>query len=612
MNNKSRGIFMQAVILAAGMGKRLKELTKENTKCMVEVNGVSLIERLLRILDKKELSKIVIVIGYCGKRLEEHIVKLNIHTPIIYIDNKIFDKTNNIYSLSLAKDYLETEDTLLFESDLIFEESIIDRLVADERENLAVVAKYESWMDGTCLELDSNDNITNFIPGKILNFLDKTRYYKTVNIYKFSKRFAREVYVPFLEAYRKAKGENEYYESVIKLIAMLGTDDLKAMRLSSEVWYEIDDIQDLDIAESLFAENAEIKYKMIMSRYGGFWRYPRLLDFCYLVNPYFPNSRMIQEIESNIDTLIRTYPSGARINNLLASRDFSVKQNRMVVGNGAAELIKTLLDVKKFEKLGIIRPTFEEYPNRINDDNIVTFVSDDSQYRYTEVDLIQFFDDKEIDSLILINPDNPSGNYLTNTGVRSLLSWARERNISIVVDESFSDFVSIESYNSLFDNQLLDDYQNLFVIKSISKSYGVPGIRLGVLASSDVKTVEEIRKTLPIWNINSVAEFFMQIYVKYEKDYINSLLLITDARKKMYEKLRHIKYLNCFPSEANYIMCEIKGCRAIDLAAFLIEKNVLIKDLTEKIKDGKQYIRLAVRNEEENDVLISLLAEYEQ
>ena len=157
---------MQAVILAAGMGKRLKALTKNNTKCMVEVNGVSLISRMLSQIEKKHLSRIVIVVGYEGQKLIDYIASLNINTPIVYVNNPIYDKTNNIYSLALAKEYLLEEDTLLFESDLIFEESVIDQLLDDPRDTLALVDKYESWMDGTCVKLGSDDSIEAFIPGK--------------------------------------------------------------------------------------------------------------------------------------------------------------------------------------------------------------------------------------------------------------------------------------------------------------------------------------------------------------------------------------------------------------------------------------------------------------
>lgn len=365
---------MQAIILAAGMGKRLHELTKNNTKCMVKVNGVPLIERTLKILDKKKLSRIVIVVGYKKQGLIEFAQNLDVRTPVVFVENDDFDKTNNIYSLLLAKKYLQKEDTLLLESDIIFEEAAIDLLLDDPRSTLALVDKFASWMDGTCLEIDAEDSIVEFIPGKYLRFEEKENYYKTVNIYKFGKAFASDVYVPFLEAYFKAMGVNEYYESVIKLIAMLEHCEMKAKRLTGQKWYEIDDIQDLDIASSIFEESMEKKYELITSRYGGYWRYPTLLDFCYLVNPYFPTEKMMRELKSNFELLLQQYPSGMQVNSLLAAKNFGINQEHIVIGNGAAELIKYFMETLD-GTLGIITPTFEEYRHRYTG-NIIEFAID--------------------------------------------------------------------------------------------------------------------------------------------------------------------------------------------------------------------------------------------
>ena len=161
---------MQAIILAAGMGRRLKTLTEHNTKCMVEVNGVTLIERMLRQLEAVHLSRIVIVVGYQGKKLIDFVNSLNIQTPVVYVNNPIFDKTNNIYSLALVKDRLCQEDTLLLESDIIFEDSVLETILCDSRDTLALVDKYESWMDGTCVKLGEDDSIQAFVPGKQLKF----------------------------------------------------------------------------------------------------------------------------------------------------------------------------------------------------------------------------------------------------------------------------------------------------------------------------------------------------------------------------------------------------------------------------------------------------------
>ena len=604
---------MQAMILAAGMGKRLKHLTENNTKCMVKVNGVSMIERALKILDKKQFSRIVIVVGYEGKKLIDFIAELEINTAIEYVWNPDYEKTNNIYSLSLAKKYLCQEDTILLESDLVFEEKVIDMLLEDERQSLALVDKFESWMDGSCMVIDTDDRILDFIPGKYFDFAEKEKYYKTVNIYKFSAGFSENVYVPFLEAYEKAMGENEYYESVIKLIAMLDTNEIRVKRLTGQKWYEIDDMQDLDIAESMFETDAKARYRKLMCRYGGFWRYPHLIDYCYLVNPYFPPQRMKMELISSFEKLLTQYPSGQEVDSIIAANVFGVKNEYIVLGNGAAESIKALLDILH-GKMGIIMPTFQEYANRYSGEKVV-YYPENKDFHYGAEELMEFFEDKEISILVLINPDNPSGNYIPIKEMIKIIKWSEKKNIKVIVDESFIDFVETEEISeseivTLIEDNILEKYPDLYVIKSISKSYGVPGIRLGILASADMNLLNKVRKELPIWNINSYGEFFMQIINKYKKVYAESLTEFRKARSQMIERLTQISFLRIIPTQANYVMCEVVNGTSEELCVQMFEKGFLIKDLTAKVADGKQYIRLAIRKFEENEKLIRNLETY--
>lgn len=599
---------MQAIILAAGMGKRLKELTRNNTKCMIKVNGVTLIDRMLHQIQNQNVSRIVIVAGYEREKLKDYISTLGIKTPIVYIDNPIYDKTNNIYSLSLASDYLCQEDTLLFESDLIFEDAVLDVLVNDPRPTLALVDKYESWMDGTCVKIDENDNISAFVPGKKFKFNEIKDYYKTVNIYKFSKEFSESHYVPFLKAYEKALGENEYYEQVLRVITMLDNPGIKVKRLDGQRWYEIDDIQDLDIAESNFAPDEDERVSLLQGRYGGYWRYPKLLDFCYLVNPYFPPDKMKDELRANFDTLLTQYPSGMRVNSLLAAKNFGVHQENILVGNGAAELIKSLMGYLH-GKVGFIRPTFEEYPNRYDRCNSVDFIPDNRDYSYTADDIMMYFSDKDIQNLILINPDNPSGNYIPKKDLLRLVDWAGKNKIRLIIDESFADF-SDEIDNTMIEQEILSNNEHLFVMKSISKSYGVPGLRLGVLASGDSETISRMKKDVAIWNINSFGEFYMQIAEKYNKDYAKALVKIRAERARFQSELARIKGIRVIPSQANFIMVELdeKISPKELLKKLLIRHNLLIKELTTKT-NGRNYLRLAVRDTHDNDVLLDALKE---
>lgn len=601
---------MQAIILAAGMGKRLGELTKNNTKCMVEVDGVRLIERALRILDRKNLNRIILVVGYQHENLMAFVNSLGIQTQIGFIINEVYDKSNNIFSLSLAKEQMIEDDTLLLESDLIFEERLIDMLLEDKRDSLALVDKFESWMDGTCIVVDQDDNITDFIPGKLLQYREKEQYYKTVNIYKFGADFSKNVYVPFLETYAKVMGNNGYYEAVIKLILLLDKNTMKAKRLQGELWYEIDDIQDLDIAQTLFIEDDMQRYQYLMKRYGGYWRFPHLQDYCYLVNPYFPTRRMQEEMESNFDILMRQYPSGMEVNSLLAAKCFQLHEDHVVLGNGAAELIKCLLE-ELHGTLGVIRPTFEEYANRWASECVVYDCAQDD-FTYNAQQLITFFSEHPVDTLVLINPDNPSGYYMGQSEIVDLLQWCKEENKNLIVDESFLDFADEENA-SLLSESILSENPNLYVVKSISKSYGVPGLRLGILASGNADMIGCLKKRVSIWNINSMAEFFMQILDKYKVDYEGSLQEIKTERKSFFEDLRQIKSLKVYPSQANYFMCELlDGHTSEELEGRLLKKNILIKDLTGKIKNGRQYIRIAIRISDENRHLVELLKEVMQ
>ena len=600
---------MQAIILAAGMGRRLGEFTADNTKCMLEVNGVRLIDRMLNQLDVLNLDRIVIVTGYEGEKLRNYINTKYPDKSIIFVDNPIYDKTNNIYSLWLARGYMAEEDTLLLESDLIFDDTILSAALNAEYPNVALVAKYQTWMDGTMVRIDDENNIVNFIPKKAFKYEDVPYYYKTVNVYRLSKEFCRNHYLPFLEAYIKVLGENEYYEQVLRVITLIDTANIKALPVGNAPWYEIDDVQDLRIAETIFATPEE-KLKKLQHSFGGYWRYPGLLDFCYLVNPYFPRKRMIDEMKANFEPLLRDYPSGMGVNSLLAGKYFGIRQKYVVVGNGAAELIKSLMESHE-GKLGVIYPTFEEYPNRHNPESLVIFQPHNYDFSYTAEDLMEFFENKSIRSLLIVNPDNPSGNFIPYSDILRLAEWAEHNGIRLIIDESFVDFSDGGFDNTLLKNETLEDYPTLCVMKSISKSYGVPGLRLGVLASADEGLISRMKKDVAIWNINSFAEFYMQIYGKYEKDYARACDKFREERDIFFRELSKIHSLRTIPSQANYFLCELNDhISAHKLALKLVtEYDILIKDCTSKkgFPPGKQYIRIAIRNRQDNQMLFKAL-----
>lgn len=593
------------------MGKRLGEYTRNNTKCMVEVNGTRLIDRMIKQLAPLGLDRLVMVVGYHGRELREYLGNERYGLRIEYVENPVYDRTNNIYSLALAKEWLRADDTILLESDLIFDDTMLSLLLDNPQPNLALVAKYESWMDGTMVRIDEDLNIVNFVPKAAFRYEETSDYYKTVNIYKFSREFLNDKYIPFLDAYMKALGNNEYYENVLRIITFLGGGDLKALPVGNVKWYEIDDKQDLDIAEAIFADEDHILRKYY-GRYGGFWRFPAMLDFCYLVNPYFSSSRIIEEMQAFFPTLIAEYPSGMKVNTLLASKCWGVAEKYIVPGNGAAELIKALMEILP-GTLGIVRPTFEEYPNRRDRDTLVTYTPDNPDFSYGADDLIDFFSRNRADTIMLINPDNPSGNFIPKADVLRLAGWCADNGVRLVVDESFVDFSEGWRDNSLLHDDILEAYPTMAVMKSISKSYGVPGIRLGILCSADEALIARIKKMVSIWNINSFAEYFMQIFTKYEKDYFRACDKFIAERNDFEKRLREIPFLRVIPSQANYFLCEVKApLTAREIVIDTLKRHdILLRDCSDKVGlNGGQFLRIAVRDHADNSHLIEAFKQF--
>ena len=605
---------MQALMLAAGMGKRLGKYTQGNTKCMLKIQGKTLIERAIEACLDAGIKKFILVIGYKGDNLKKYLLEECTNPKIKkmkleFIDNDVYDKTNNIFSLYLGKDKLMEDDTILLESDLIYDYDLIKRLVKNKEPNLVSVAKYEQWMDGTVIKIGSNNTVSEFIEKKNFDFNELDKYYKTVNVYKLSKDFSKKEFIPFLDAYIKAYGENEYYELVLKIIAHLSRSRLKALDVSDITWYEIDDAQDLDIANCLFSSGEE-KLKNYQKRYGGYWRFRNLLDYCYLVNPYYPPSYMIDKMNCSTKDLIMQYPSGQYIEGINMGRLLNdTDEKYLVVGNGAAELINTLGRFLK-GKMYVSKSVFNEYQRCFENCKLNIYDMKENDFKFDLEEIKKNI--PKNDTICIVNPDNPTGSFIKYKDMIEILDICKKKKTLVIFDESFIDFANTKDRYTLINNELLDKYNNLIVIKSISKSYGIPGVRLGVLATSNEEILTNVKKYISIWNINSFAEYYLQICTLYKKDYIRACDKIVEAREEFIKDLKTIKGIKVYNSEANYILCDLKKYNSTELAIKLLENdNIFIKDLrTKKAFKDMNYVRLAVRTKEENKKLVSSLKKY--
>jgi histidinol-phosphate/aromatic aminotransferase/cobyric acid decarboxylase-like protein len=317
---------------------------------------------------------------------------------------------------------------------------------------------------------------------------------------------------------------------------------------------------------------------------------------------------MVEELKFKFDALLSSYPSGIEVNSLIAGKYFGLKKEHVCPGNGAAELIRSLMRAVRGDA-GIVYPTFEEYPNRAGKSKIVPYYPKGRDFAYTGRDLADYFGRFGVEAVILVNPGNPTGFLLKRGEVLELAAWARRRGIKLIVDESFIDFCDAPEEQTLLTEEILRQYPNLVVIKSISKSFGVPGLRLGIAASADEDLISFLKSDVAIWNINSFAECFLQIFEKYKKDYAKALEQFRLTRKEFVGKLRHVPNLRVLPTQANFVLCEVLGgCRAERLAETLLcGHNILIKDLSGKKGLSGEYIRLAIRTREENSRLAAAL-----
>ena len=240
------------VILAAGRGSRLKELSLEQPKPMIEVNHVTIISNLVAHLISAGIDRIVITIGYKAEKLKNHLLHFSDQVELIFIENPIYDKTNNIYTLWLAKEYLQ-EGFYLFEADVFLEESILMDFLKLKEDDCMLVDKFTPNMNGTVVDFDENKNVLGMYL-KVNQTGDFTfeNKFKTVNFYKISKKLTQSFFLEKLDYHIEHKDTGSYYELIIKEELEQGWSFF-AYETGNRKWYEIDTQEDLDNAQKLFS-----------------------------------------------------------------------------------------------------------------------------------------------------------------------------------------------------------------------------------------------------------------------------------------------------------------------------------------------------------------------
>ena len=590
---------MQALILAAGFGRRMQPLTNSRHKTLLPISGGTIIDRILAGLEARAISPVTIVTGYRADELQAHVAEHFGSLDIRYVHNSDFETTNNIHSMALAFEQMDlSEDVVLIESDLIFEPRVLDRLLNSPHENVALLDRYRSGMDGTVVTLGDDGLVTQVIPPALqssdFSFNDK---YKTLNIYRFGAAFCKDYLGKLLTYYTRSFDKNCYYELILGILIYMQQAEIHGEVLDGEQWAEVDDPNDLQVAEFTF--NKAARYDALTNGWGGNWNND-VLDFAFIRNMYFPTPAMLSELRLNLPELLHNYGSRQEIldEKLAWAMQWPVRLVHALAG--ASQSYPWLRSWFAGRRVLIPEPTFGEYSRMFPD---AARYRDHPGLSFSTLEVAA----QDADVVIVVNPNNPTGTLLGTERIADLAR--RNPGKTFVVDESFIDFSDEPSIVGHVEEDGLD---NVLVLKSLSKSLGVPGLRLGALLTGDAEISAAIRHETPIWSLSSVAENFLEVMLKHRPALEQSFARTADDREEFRRLLQECSLVDTvFPSGGDFVLVrlDVDAAGADARARRLVQEDaILVKDVSRKMGDGAGYWRLAVRRPEDHKRLLQTLS----
>ncbi|HVH44157.1 MAG TPA: aminotransferase class I/II-fold pyridoxal phosphate-dependent enzyme [Labilithrix sp.] len=589
---------MEALILAAGIGRRMWPLSRDTHKCLLRVGGETILGRMLRGLVEVGIEKVAIVTGYRADEIESYAREHFPEIAFTFVRNERYETTNNIYSMHLALEALDLEDdVLLIESDLVVAPGVLAKAMDNRHDNVALVSPHVIGLDGTVVELDASTRIKSVVtPSMQSSDFEFSGTYKTLNIYKFSRELCRTTLRQLLRFYVESIDANAYYELVLGILIYLKQVDVHGVVVDPYTWAEIDDPNDLHGAEWVF--NPPRRRAMLDAAWGGMWTVP-VVDFAFLRNMYFPTPAVLSELRRNLPDLLASYGSTQSIVDAKLSYFLGCDPAHVVALNGASQCFPLLGAYFGDRRVLLPEPTFGEYRR--------VFPRADAY-----VDACSIAVDalaaraKEYDLVVVVNPNNPTG---TTVPTSALLELVRaERRTTWLVDESFLLFSGEESLVTAIAKDP-GAYEHVIVLQSLSKTLGVPGARLGFLFNTGV-WANKTREQLPVWNMNSVAENLLEIIVKHRPELASSLQRSAADRVHLARTLRELRGVErVVAGGGNFVLVELalSSEETARLADRLAKEGIYVKDVSAKMKSGRGWLRLAVRTPSDHERLARAL-----
>ncbi|MFC2038705.1 aminotransferase class I/II-fold pyridoxal phosphate-dependent enzyme [Chloroflexota bacterium] len=596
----------KAIILAAGIGSRMGPSTEHIPKCLTPINGVPILTNMLIQLSDVGTEETVIVVGHLKEVIYETIGASFNGMKITYVESDRYTTTNNIYSLWLAREHLN-EDVLLLESDVFFERSLLDHIFENENRNVAAVARHQSWMSGTVVSLDKDGNIQALLETQHQGpRFDYSKVFKTVNIYLLRREFLTDLFVSRLEAFINVGDVNQYYEVILHSLAYSRQHSMTTLICDDIKWAEVDCENDRKFAEYLFA-SPEKRYEIVEKEYGSYWQYG-FTDHTYLYNLYFPPEGVFVHMRNHIHDLIESYPTGQDALCSLVGYAINQPGERIVVGNGASEIIK-IISGYLCNQLIIPEPSFNEYANSTPEGKVTGFALKPPLF---QLDVDEFASEAlrcQADFAVVVSPNNPTSLSVPKSDLLRLAVKLADQNCTLIVDESFIDFVEEPDKATLESH--IDEHENLVIIKSLSKAYGICGLRLGYILTANKEFATTVRKAIPIWNINGFAEAFLRLLPRYHRDFIESCQKVRSDRDQLYSGLNSIPGMTAYKPDANFVFCRLpdgtKSGPEVTRQLFT-EHDIYIKHCAGKpLPEADRYLRIASRTKAENRHLVEIL-----
>ena len=575
----------------------MRPLSDARHKAMLTIGSTTILARIVASLQDVGVEVVNVVTGYRAAEVEDYLRNACPGPTYRFIRNERYATTNNIVSLRLALDALEgDQDVLLIECDLLLAPGLLDRLCRAECGNVALVGRYAAGMDGTVVTLDGG-LVARVIPpaaqGPAFEYRDT---YKTLNVYRFSRGFCVDVLAPLLGAHVDAGDAASYYEVVLARLGDLTSHRIAAEIVDRETWAEVDDPNDLEAARFQF--EPERRGAILDRAMGGHWSFG-MVDFAFMRNAYFPTDAMLAAMRHGLAGLLDSYGSTQQVLNQKLAWFLECPAERIEALNGASQAFPVLRRLWSEQSVAVPAPTFGEYaaafPGALTYTDAPGIDPDDLERLAARVGV-----------LVIVNPNNPTGTTLPSADVHALA--ARHPSTRFLVDESFIEF---SDYRSIRCELEAAPLPNVTVLCSLSKTLGVPGLRIGYLYSSDHALLGAVDAEIPIWNMGAAAEYFIELLLKFRPQLEASLRQTRVDREYFRAALLSAPVVaDVTPSGGNFLLVTLHGdaeAAAGLREALLVSEAIDVKDVTGKFTDLKPRLRLAVRRPEENERLCASL-----